>query len=297
MTESQRNCFLAVAEYRSFSRAASALYVSQPAVSKNISALEDELGAVLFNRQGKYVMLTRAGEIFQNFLIEYRREYESMISRIHSIDRSTPYGAVRIGCGLIWNAAHFYTRLARHFAIHFPGIHLEVEGLEPENFLPALRRKEVDMVIMYSYDLDHQQDIESKTIMNIGTGFLRSGLVGKTDDSLEALVEQPFLIVENPADRRNSNIYRQFINKLYSPMGLTPKFVNSRTLSSALVDLSCGKGSFLVDDWTSAISNSEYHYISTGSTIPLCLAYLPNSSDALLNLVIDETIKVFSGNI
>ena len=64
MTESQRNCFLAVAEHRSFSKAATALYVSQPAVSKNISILEEELGASLFNRQGKFVELTRRERYF-----------------------------------------------------------------------------------------------------------------------------------------------------------------------------------------------------------------------------------------
>ncbi len=296
MTDSQKNCFLAVAEYQSFSRAASALYVSQPAVSKNISALESELGAELFDRQGKYVVLTRAGEIFHNFLLEYRREFNSMMERIRSIDRSTPYGVVRIGCGLTWNAAHFYSRLSRHFAIHFPGIELEVEGLEPEGFLPALRRKEIDMMIMYAFDLEHQPDIASTPIIDIGTGLLCSSMLG-TDTDLSSLAEYPFLIAENPIDHRNSNIYRQLITKLYAPMGLTPKFTKCRNLSSALVDLSCGKGSLLVDDWTSSISNSEFLYIPTGQTIPLCLAYLPNSSDALLNLVISETAKVFGANI
>ena len=140
MTESQRNCFLAVAEHRSFSKAAAVLYVSQPAVSKNISILEEELGASLFNRQGKFVELTKAGEIFFMFLMEYRREYDNMIERIRALDSGTHYGLVRIGCVLTWNAAHFYTRISRHFAIHFPGVKLEVVGLEPEALIPALRR-------------------------------------------------------------------------------------------------------------------------------------------------------------
>ena len=83
MTDSQRNCFLAVAEHRSFSRAADALYVSQPAVSKNISTLEAEIGTPLFDRQGKYIELTRAGEIFFNFLVEYRRELDAMLEPIN----------------------------------------------------------------------------------------------------------------------------------------------------------------------------------------------------------------------
>ncbi len=297
MTDSQRNCFLAVAEYQSFSRAASALYVSQPAVSKNISTLEAELGASLFNRQGKYVVLTKAGEIFQSFIMEYQREFENMMERIRSIDRSTPSGLVRIGCGLTWNAAHFYTRLSRHFAIHFPGIELEVLGLEPEAFLPALRRKEVDFMIMYSHDLERQPDIESRVLTNIGTGFLCSSLLlSGSDSGLEVLADCPFLIAENPADRRNSNIYRQMISEICSRHDFVPQFSNCRTLSSALVDLSCGKGALLVDDWTASISNSEFRYFPSGESMPLSLAYLPNDTDTLLNLAISETLKVFSGN-
>jgi len=54
--------FLAVAEHGSFSRAADALFLTQPAVSKRISALEDELRTPLFDRMGRSVRLTEAGE-------------------------------------------------------------------------------------------------------------------------------------------------------------------------------------------------------------------------------------------
>ncbi len=297
MTDSQRNCFLAVAEYRSFSRAASALYVSQPAVSKNISTLEAEIGVPLFDRQGKYVMLTKAGEIFLSFLTEYSREYEAMMKRIRSLGHNTPYGTVRIGCGLTWNAAHFHTRLARHFAIHFPGIQLEVEGLDPEAFLPALRRKEVDIMLMYAYDLERQQDIESHRLIDIGTGFLCSSLLSKDRPlSIRALGRYPFLVAESPSDRRNSNTYKDIIGDICKSHGINPEFAYCRSLGSGIVDLSCGKGSLLVDDWTAATSNSEFCYIPTGETIPVSMAWLPNGTDQLLRLVIDEIIKVFEHN-
>ena len=50
MTQTQINCFLAVARERSFTRAANSLYISQPAISRSISKLEDELGFQLFER-------------------------------------------------------------------------------------------------------------------------------------------------------------------------------------------------------------------------------------------------------
>jgi len=298
MTDSQQKCFLSVAEHRSFSKAASALYVSQPAVSKNISMLESELGATLFDRQGKLVTLTGAGEIFLKFLMEYRREFDSMLDRIKGLDIGAPKGTVRIGCGLTWNAAHFYTRLSRHFSIHYPGVHLEVDGMEPEAFMPALRRKEVDAIIMYSYDLEKQPDIASIPLVNIGSGFLcSSSMANSSGAELSKLSQQTFLLAQTPTERRNSNLYRQHVTKICEKHGFTPSFRNCRNLSAGLVDMSCGKGLLFADDWTSAINNSEYCYIPTGETISLCLAFLPSPPDSLISLFVEETKKVFDGNL
>src|SRR5699024_11802954 len=54
--------FLTVAKHLSYTRAAKELYISQPAVSKNIQELEQELGTRLFNRRGNSIELTPAGD-------------------------------------------------------------------------------------------------------------------------------------------------------------------------------------------------------------------------------------------
>jgi DNA-binding transcriptional LysR family regulator len=54
--------FIAVAEAGSFSRAAERIYLTQPAISKRIAALEQEIGARLFDRVGRKIHLTQAGE-------------------------------------------------------------------------------------------------------------------------------------------------------------------------------------------------------------------------------------------
>ena len=67
MNTTQLDCFLAVANFLNFSRAADHLHISQPAVSHQINALEDELGCRLFHRTSKSVRLTQEGYLF----IEY----------------------------------------------------------------------------------------------------------------------------------------------------------------------------------------------------------------------------------
>ncbi len=61
------NYFLAVAEHGSFTRAASALHVSQPALSQQIRQLEESLGVPLFDRSGRTIRLTDAGEVWRQY--------------------------------------------------------------------------------------------------------------------------------------------------------------------------------------------------------------------------------------
>ena len=63
MDISALQAFLAVAESGSFSRAAEKIYLTQPAISKRIAALERQVGARLFDRIGRGIRLTEAGEV------------------------------------------------------------------------------------------------------------------------------------------------------------------------------------------------------------------------------------------
>ncbi len=61
MNSSNYSSFIAVAEHGTFSKAADALFITQPAISKRIAQLEDQLGSQLFDRIGKRVKLNAAG--------------------------------------------------------------------------------------------------------------------------------------------------------------------------------------------------------------------------------------------
>ncbi|MFT5573905.1 MAG: DNA-binding transcriptional LysR family regulator [Cryomorphaceae bacterium] len=62
MDISTLNAFIAVARYQSFSKASEHLFVTQPAISKRVAALEEELGTKLFNRIARQISLTDAGK-------------------------------------------------------------------------------------------------------------------------------------------------------------------------------------------------------------------------------------------
>ena len=64
MTSVQINCFITAAKYKSFSKAAAALYLSQPTLSRSISSMEEELGIRLFSRNTFHgIGVTPAGKL------------------------------------------------------------------------------------------------------------------------------------------------------------------------------------------------------------------------------------------
>ena len=70
MNTTQLECFMSVANFLNFSRAAEQLGLTQPAVSHQINTLEDELGAKLFYRTSKRVRLTQEGHLFSQYAQE-----------------------------------------------------------------------------------------------------------------------------------------------------------------------------------------------------------------------------------
>jgi DNA-binding transcriptional LysR family regulator len=87
MNFSQIKCFLAAAECLSFTRAADRLYLSQPVLSRQIAAMEDEIGIELFAREKKSVKLTPAGEIIAEGLAKLAHEYQQLIDKATALHK------------------------------------------------------------------------------------------------------------------------------------------------------------------------------------------------------------------
>ena len=96
MNTTQLECFLEVANFLNFSRAAEHLRITQPAVSHQINALEDELGVKLFHRTSKSVRLTQAGFQFTQYAGEILKL--SHLSKARLKEASQAPARLVIGC-------------------------------------------------------------------------------------------------------------------------------------------------------------------------------------------------------
>lgn len=76
MNHIQIKCFLEIVNENNFTKAASKLFITQPAISRYIAALENELGFCLFDRTNKHVKLTEVGELYYDFFRRFEIEFQ-----------------------------------------------------------------------------------------------------------------------------------------------------------------------------------------------------------------------------
>ncbi len=130
MDTSSLHAFLAVADCGSFTAAAERLFLTQPAVSKRIAQLEDQLGARLFDRIGRQVHLTEAGRALLPRARQVVRELEDMGRAINSLSGDVS-GTLRIGTshhiGL-----HRLPPVLRQFSRAFPQVQLDIHFIDSE---------------------------------------------------------------------------------------------------------------------------------------------------------------------
>ena len=99
----QLRYFIGVAERLNFTQASRALRVAQPALSRQIRQLEEELGVALLERHAKGVRLTDAGS---TFLVEARRLLEQSEQAVRAAQGSCRAGTQRLNLGYVWGLFH-----------------------------------------------------------------------------------------------------------------------------------------------------------------------------------------------
>jgi DNA-binding transcriptional LysR family regulator len=153
--------FVAVAETRSFSRAGEQLFLTQPAVSKRIANLESQLGASLFDRIGRDVYLTEAGELLKEQalqIIDDIRDVQTTIGQLSAVQIRELSIASSHHIGL-----HYLGPILREFNEANPTARLDLKFMESEQAISRLQRREIELVLT-TIPSPLNRDLTSKTL-------------------------------------------------------------------------------------------------------------------------------------
>ncbi len=186
--------FLAVAQSRSFSLAAEQVHLTQPAVSKRISQLEEDLGLKLFDRIGRQVSLTEAGEIFQHRVRQLINELDQTLSDIQSLD-SQIGGTLSIGISHHLGL-HRLPPLLREFSRENPKVNLDIEFMDSEKAHEEVLRGNIELAAI-TFSSEPSDKISSVLLWRDRLSFVvakEHELANKTTVSLQHLSEYPCLL-------------------------------------------------------------------------------------------------------
>jgi LysR family cyn operon transcriptional activator len=146
----------AVADHGSFTRAASALHVSQPALSHQIREFEERMGVQLLDRSGRKVRPTDAGEAYLRHVQRALDELEVGGRAIRDV-QDLSSGALRLGFTPSF-AIYLLAPLIRRYRDRFPGIVLTVTEMAQEEMERALSADALDVGLAFSDVVAH--DVE-----------------------------------------------------------------------------------------------------------------------------------------
>ncbi|MYM65798.1 LysR family transcriptional regulator [Pseudoduganella sp. FT55W] len=157
----QLKYFLAVAEEKSFSRAAERLHISQPPLSQQIMKLESELGVKLFARTTRTFELTVAGKALMTEAAELLGKMRMTIDTIRQIDRGE-VGRLRVGIvgSAMWGPI---PSLLEEFQTKFPRVTWTIHELGPTLQYDALRAKQIDVGFWREPKLD-EDDLKNDNL-------------------------------------------------------------------------------------------------------------------------------------
>ena len=142
----QLNTFLEVARLSSFSKAAETCFRTQPAISSQIRALEEEVGAKLFDRSGGKVSLTQPGKAFQKYAEQQMEARKQMIAALAEMEK-VPRGELVVGANE-GTCLHILPEVFAEFKKQYPGVAVSIRRSERAKVLENIIDNSVDFGVI-----------------------------------------------------------------------------------------------------------------------------------------------------
>lgn len=233
--------FVAVAEERHFGRAAQRVRIAQPPLSRQIRALEDELGVAVFDRSRRRVELTAAG---MTLLEHARRVFEAVDLADRETRRAARGELGRISIGYPSSLAYSgLAELLRAFRTEFPTVEVALRELPPQRQIELLKdgRLDVGFIRAPLEELGLASLLVRREPLVIVLP-ANHVLAAKKDISLRALAGEPF--VSFPRSRGAA--FFDHLMRLCSDAGFTPRIVQEAPQLDLVSLVSAGFGVAIV---------------------------------------------------
>ena len=285
--------FYTVANNGNITAAAKELNISQPAISKSIKNLEEQLGGTLFIRTKRGVILTNEGKEFYNYIkkaIEYITSAENKFTDLINLET----GCIRIGISTTLTKEFLLPYLEKFHKL-YPNIDIMISTNISSELLTKLRNGLIDIVILNLSTKKYDDDIEIIKCKEINDCFVTNKdylNLNNLNLSIRDLNDYPLILQTKESNTRKfiDNIAKEHNIILKPNMELA-----SYTLVVTLAKIGFGIGYATKEFIKKELENEELFELKIKETIPpryigiaLCKNNLPNFSTKKLIEIITK---------
>lgn len=227
MNDLQIDYFMAVATNSSFTKTSEELFVSQPAISKQIALMEKELGVKLFIRNNKRTELTEAGRRYYDFFSRYKAEMGNIKHEVSELEGVTSQ-TITVGILEGWDFSPWLTRVIKEFRDSHGYVDIIINYYGAKELSTMLLTDEVNLAISLKSTFDSFAEIESSNILTARKKLIYckyNPIASKAELSPEDFVNEKFFA---PWSIMDDSIVKS-INTSMQPYGIRPniQFVNN----------------------------------------------------------------------
>lgn len=288
MNTLQIDYFLMIADSESFTAAAQKLHISQPAVSRVIAALENELGCVLFDRQNhKAAVLTPAGRMFYDTFHQIRQSISDTIQKVNELTE-TKSGTFSIGVRSGLDISMLVAKLLERFSQRYPGITIQIDSYEHQELRSALSNYRIDAAIIMEDQLYPMKDIKTHLLWDSPRLLLysrRHPLACQEGLTPASFRDTLFLAVEDSQSEL-------WVSRYCESYGFKPKVVQVPSVEAMIMGIASLQGVGIFAGMSRVRTNTEFGYLRLDSNSRIVFAWLPYCSNPLLDIIKHELTLV-----
>ena len=314
MNQRQIESFMAVAETGNFTRAAERLYISQPAVSKLVLSLEEELGfSLLIREYHKDVQLTEAGKLYYDFFHKVTEEYKEVYEQAQQYQQKMR-GTLRLGILTGWKIQEKLQKVLEQMKQNYPEIEIRMSfaDLEPlrkeaeagkldliftirdsvkDVAFELVKLAEMNRVLFYADDLFEKMQKQSVNrtadSVNKAEGDVFAESKNKDNRTVQDFQKITFFTVAD-GEYDSADLVREYLR----PYGFEPKVQLVPNIEEAVARTYSGMGAMIIDEWSREMKNTSLQHIVLNSCNEAVLAWKKENKNPAFACFLQEIQKL-----
>lgn len=303
MTLIQIKYFVAVAKCLSFTKAADQLYVTQPALSRQITNMELELNVLLFIRTGRQVKLTPAGQALFVGFSEMYDNYSTLVNDAQNLQKGLN-GTLNIGVLDGVNIADFMPIIYSYFLEKYPNVEMTFKYGSFQSLVTDLYSGKLDIAFTLHFNIVNREYLSFKYVEHSYDHIVLNKhhkLASKKNLTLLDCKDEIFVMISPEDNAESSPLIIEACNRV----GFKPKYCFASNLYEQMLWVEAGKGITILDNRMELKTNPYIKFVkmkshwdpslvavwNQGNYNPAISIFLEKLEETVSNTIQKDTIR------